>query len=54
MATATKVVGDEESTGNRDAIVTAARVVGVEEGDDEGNKGNGNGDGNKESNGNQR
>ncbi len=32
MATATRVVGDEESTGNRNAVVTAMRVVGVKEG----------------------
>ncbi len=36
MATATRVVGDEESTGDRDAIATAMRVVGVEDGNDEG------------------
>ncbi len=30
------------------------RVVGVEEGNDEGGKGNGDGDGDKEGNGNQR
>jgi hypothetical protein len=36
MATATRVVGNEESTGDRDASVTATRVVGVKEGDDEG------------------
>ena len=46
MATATRVVGDEESTGNSDAIAIATRVVGVEEGDDEGGKGDGNGNSN--------
>jgi hypothetical protein len=54
MATATRVVGDEESTGNRDAIATATRVVGIEEGDDEGGKGDGDGECKKEGNGNQR
>jgi hypothetical protein len=53
MATVTRVVGNEESTGNRDAIATATRVVGIKEGDDEGIKGNGDGDGDKEGNGNQ-
>jgi hypothetical protein len=53
MATATRVVSNKESTGNRDAIATATRVAGIEEGNDEGGKGNGNGNGNKEGNGNQ-
>ncbi len=51
MATATRVVGNEESTADRDASVTAMRVVGVKEGNDEGGKGNGNGDGDKEGDG---
>ena len=54
IATATRMVGNGESTGNRGSIATATRVVGVEEGNDEGSKGNGDGDGNKEGNGNQR
>ncbi len=53
-ATATRVVGDEESTGNRDAIATATRVVGNKEGIDVGGKGDGDGDGDKEGDGNQR
>jgi hypothetical protein len=52
MATATRVVGDKKSTGDGDANVTATRVVGIEEGNDVGGKGNGNGDGNKEGDGN--
>jgi hypothetical protein len=36
MATVTRVVVDEESTGDRDAIATATRVVDVEDGNDEG------------------
>jgi hypothetical protein len=52
MATATRVAGDKESTGNRDATATAMKVAGDEEGDDEGGKGNG-GSG-KEGNGAQR
>ncbi len=47
------MVGNEESTGDRDAIATATRVVGIKEGNDEGGKGDGNGNGNKEGNGNQ-
>ncbi len=54
VATVTRVVGNEESTGNRDAIATAMRVVGVEEGNDQGGKGDGDGDGNEEGNGNQK
>jgi hypothetical protein len=54
MTTATRVVGDEESTGDRDAIATATMVVGIEEGNDEGSKSNGDGDGNNEGNGNQQ
>ncbi len=52
MATAMRVVGNKESTGDRDAIATATRVAGVEEGDDKGSKGNGDGNGNKEGDGN--
>ncbi len=52
MATATWVVGNEESTGNRDAVATATRVAGIKEGNNEGGKGNGDGDGDKEGNGN--
>jgi hypothetical protein len=54
MATATRVVGNEESTGNRDAIATAMRVVGIKEGNDEGGRGNGDGDRNEEGNGERR
>jgi hypothetical protein len=36
MATATRVVGNEENTGNRDVIATATRVVGIKDGNDEG------------------
>ncbi len=54
MTTVTRMVGNEESTGNRDAIATATRVVGIEEGNDEGGKGNGDGNGNNEENGNQQ
>ena len=32
MAKATRVVGDEESTDDRDAIATTMRVVGIKEG----------------------
>jgi hypothetical protein len=53
MTTVTRVVGNEESTGNRVAIVTATRMAGIKEGDDEGGKGDGNGDGNEEGNGDQ-
>ncbi len=53
MATATMVGGNEESTGDGDAIVTATGVTGVEEGNDKGSKGNGNGNGNKEGHGDQ-
>jgi hypothetical protein len=54
MATATRMVGNGESTGNRGSIATATRVVGVEEGNDEGGKGDGDSGGNKEGDGNQR
>jgi hypothetical protein len=56
MATVTRAGGNEESTGNGDVIVTATRVAGVKEGNDEGGKGDGdgNGDGNKEGHGNRR
>jgi hypothetical protein len=54
MATAMRAGGDEESTGDGDAIATAMRVAGVEEGNDKGRKGNCNGNGNKEAHGNQR
>jgi hypothetical protein len=54
MATATRMVGNEESTSDRNAVATATREVGVEEGNDEGGKGDGNGDGNKEGDGNRR
>jgi hypothetical protein len=54
MATATRVGGNKESTGDGDAIVIATRVAGVKEGNDKGGKGNGNGNGNKEGHGNQR
>ncbi len=54
MATATRVVGNEESTGDRDAIATATRVVGIEEGNDESGKGNRNGDSNEEGDGDRR
>ncbi len=53
MATATRVMGNEESTGNRDAIASATRVVGAEEGNDEGGKVDGDGNGDKEGNSNQ-
>ncbi len=48
------MVGDEESTGDRNAVATATRVVGFEEGDDEGCKGDGDGDGDKEGDGDRR
>jgi hypothetical protein len=54
MATATRVVGNEESTGNRNEVATMTRVVGVEEGNDEGGKGDGDGDGDKEGDGDRR
>ncbi len=54
MATETAMMGNEESIGNGHAIATAMRVVGVEEGDDEGGKGDGNGNDNKEGDGNQQ
>ncbi len=49
----TRVVGNKGSTGNRDAIATATRVAGINEGNDKGGKGNGDGDGDKEGDGNQ-
>ena len=47
VATVTWVVGNEESTGNRDAIATATKVAGIKEGNDDGGKGNGGGDGDR-------
>jgi hypothetical protein len=54
MATLTRVVGNNKSTGNRDAIVTATRAAGIKEGNDKGSKGNGDGDGDKEGDGNRQ
>jgi hypothetical protein len=54
IATATRAGGDEESTGNGDAIATAMRVAGIKEGNDEGGKGNSDGDSDKEGHGDQR
>ncbi len=54
MATATRVVGNEESIGDGDAIVTAMRVAGIKEGNDKGVRGDGDGSGNKEGNCNQQ
>jgi hypothetical protein len=53
-ARAARMMGNEEITGDGDAIATAMRVVGVKEGNDEGGKGDGDGDGNREGNGNRR
>jgi hypothetical protein len=43
-----------KSTGNRDAIATVVRVVGVKESNDDGAKDDGDGNGNEEDEGNQR
>jgi hypothetical protein len=44
IATAMRVAGNKESTGDRDAIATATRVASFKEGDDEGGKAYGNSD----------
>jgi hypothetical protein len=51
-ATAVRVGGNKESTGNVYAIATATRVAGVKEDNAEGGKGDGNGNGNIEGHGN--